>query len=76
MYQYSVRAGPNWAYKLRNDRLQESEKGNNLGVDINNRLSPEEHKQERVKNIHNLLACIDEEMLKKIITSFICPMFE
>ncbi len=60
--------------KLGNDGLQESEKEKDLGVVINNRLSPEEHIQEKVRSMHNLLAnmkvaftYIDEEMVKKII---------
>ncbi len=48
--------GPDWEYKLGNDRLLEFEKDKNLGVVINNRLSPEEHIQEKVRNMHNLLA--------------------
>ena len=74
---------PNWKYTLGNDKLQESEKEKDLGVIINNRLSPEEHIQEKVRNMHNLLAnmrvaftYIDEDMLKKIITSFIRPTLE
>ncbi len=74
---------PDWEYKLGNDRLQESEKEKDLGVIINNRLSPEDHIQEKVRNVHNLLAnmriaftYIDEEMVKKIITSFIRPTLE
>ncbi len=47
---------PDWENKLGNDRLQESEKEKDLGVGINNRLSPEEHIQEKVGNMHNLLA--------------------
>ncbi len=39
------------AYTIGNDRLQESEKEKDLGVIINNRLSPEEHIQEKVKKI-------------------------
>ncbi len=39
-------------YKLGNYRLQESEKEKDLGVVINNRLSPEEHIQEKVRNMH------------------------
>ena len=53
-------------------------KKKDFGVVINNRLSPEEHIQEKVRNMHNLLAnmrvaftYIDEAMIKKIITSFI-----
>ncbi len=71
---------PDWEYKLGNDSLQESEKEKDLGVVINNRLSPKEHIEEKVRNMHNLLAnmrvaftYIDEEMVKKIITSFIPP---
>ncbi len=74
---------PDWGYELGNDILQESEKEIDLGVVINNRLSPEEHLQEKVRNMHNLLAnmrvaftYIDEEMVKKIITSFIRPTLE
>ncbi len=54
------------------NRLEESEKEKDLGVVINNRLSPEDHIQEKVRNMHNLLAnmrvaftYIDEEMVKK-----------
>ncbi len=47
---------PDWEYKLGNDSIQESEKEKDLGVVINNRLSPEEHIQEKVRNMHNLLA--------------------
>ncbi len=47
---------PDWEYKLGIDSLQESEKEKDLGVVINNRLSPEEHIHEKVRNMHNLLA--------------------
>ncbi len=40
---------PDSEYKLGNDRVQESEKEKDLGVVINNRLSPEEHIQESKK---------------------------
>ncbi len=63
--------------------MQESEKEKDLGVVIDNRLSPEEHIQEKVRNMHNLLAnmrvaftYIDEEMVTKIITSFLRPTLE
>ncbi len=36
--------------------MQEYEKEKDLGVVINNRLSPEDHIQEKVRNMHNLLA--------------------
>ncbi len=46
-------------------------------------MSPEEHIQEKVRNIHNLLANMrvaftytDEELVKTIITSFIRPTLE
>ncbi len=46
-------------------------------------MSPEDHIKEKTRNIHNLLANMkvvftytDEEMIKKIIISFICPTFE
>ncbi len=55
----------------------------NLGVVINNRLSPEGHIQEKVMNMHSLLASmrvtftyVDEDMIKKIITSFKRPTLE
>ncbi len=54
-----------------------------LGVVINSKLSPKEHIQERVRNMQNLLAnmrvsftYIDEDMVKKIITSLICATLE
>ncbi len=47
---------PDCEYNLGNDRLQESEKEKDLGVIIHNRLSPEEHIQEIVRNMHDLLA--------------------
>ncbi len=47
---------PDWEYKLGNYSLQESEKEKDLGVVINSRLSPKEHIQEKVRNLHNLLA--------------------
>ena len=74
---------PDWEYKIGNEILQESEKEKDLGVIINSRLTPEEHIQEKVRNMHNLLAnmrvaftYIDEEMVKKIITTFIRPTLE
>ncbi len=74
---------PDWQYKLGNDRLQQPEKEKDLKVIINNRLSPEEHIQETVRNIHTLLANMriafsytDKEMVKKINTSFIRPTLE
>ncbi len=38
---------PDWEYRFGNDRLQESGKEKDLGVVINNRLSPEVHIQEK-----------------------------
>ncbi len=77
------RIKPDREYKLGNGRLQESEKQKDLGVVIRKRLSPEDHIQEKVRNMHNLLAnmrvtftYIDEEMVKKIITLFIRPTLE
>ncbi len=74
---------PGWEYKLGNDSMEGSEKEKDLGVVVNNRLSPEEYIQKKVRNMHNPLAnmrvtftYIDEEMVKKIITSFICPTLE
>ncbi len=74
---------PDWEYTLGKDKLQESERGKDLKVVINNRHSPEEHVQEKVRNMHNLLGsmrvafiCIDKEMVNKIITSFIRPALE
>ncbi len=65
---------PDWDYKLGNDRVQESEKEKDLGVVVNNRLSPEDHIQEKVRIMQNLPAnmrvtftYIDEEMIKKTI---------
>ncbi len=55
----------------------------NLGIVINNRLSPEGHIKEKVRNMYNLLAnmrvtfiYVDEDMIKKIITSFKRPTLE
>ncbi len=49
---------PGWVYKLGNDKIQESEKEKDLVIVINNRLSPEEHLHEKVRNMQNLLANI------------------
>lgn len=50
---------------------------------INNRLSPEGHNNETVRSIYNLSAhvrqaftLVDEEIIKKVITSFIRPTLE
>ncbi len=45
-----------WKYNLGNERLQEFEKEKDLGAVIINRLSPEDHIKEKVRNKHNLLA--------------------
>ncbi len=54
-----------------------------MGVIINNRLSSQEHVQEKVRNMHNLLGnmrvaftYINEKIRKKMITSFIRPTLE
>ncbi len=74
---------PNWDYQLGSSTLQESYKEKDLGVRINNKLSPEDHTNEKVRSTYNLLAnmrvafaYIDEEMVKKIIASFIKLMLE
>ena len=74
---------PDWDYLLGSNTLQESNKEKDLGVIINNKLSPEDHINDKVRNTYNLLAnmrmafaYIDEEMVKKIITSFIRPTLE
>ena len=74
---------PDWDYLLGSNTLQESNKEKDLGVIINNKLSPEDHINDKVRNTYKLLAnmrvaCayIDEEMVKKIITSFIRPTLE
>ncbi len=68
---------PDWEYKLGKDSIQESEKEKDLGVVINNRLSPEEHIQEKVRNTHNLITnmrvaftYIDEDNNYIIYTSY------
>ncbi len=73
----------NWDYQLGSNTLQESYKEKDLGVIINNKLSPEDHINDKVSSTYNLLAnmrvtfaYIDEEMVRKIITSFIRPMLE
>ena len=74
---------PHWDYLLGSNTLQESNKEKDLGVIINNKLSPEDHINDKVRNTYNLLAnmrvafaFIDEDMVKKIITSFIRPTLE
>ncbi len=59
-----------------------SEKEKDLEVVINSRLSPD-HINEKVRNMYNLLAnmrvaftYVDEEMIKKIITSLIRATLE
>ena len=47
---------PDWDYKLGSKSLQQSDKVKDLGVIINNRLSPEDHINEKVRNMYNLLA--------------------
>ena len=74
---------PDYDYHLGNNSLQESYKEKDLGVIINNKLSPEDHINDKIRSTYNLLAnmrvafaYIDEEMVRKIITSFIRPMLE
>ena len=74
---------PDWEYTLGNTTLLTSEKEKDLGVVINNRLSPTDHINEKIRNMYALLAnmrvaftYIDEDMLRKIITSFIRPTLE
>ncbi len=72
----------NWEYKLESNSLQVSNKKGDLRV-INNKLSREDHINEKVRNMQNLLSnlrraftYIDEDIVKKTITSFIRPPFE
>ena len=74
---------PQWNYTLGNETLMEEEKERDLGVLVNNKLSPEDHINEKVRSAYALLAnmkvaftYVDEEMVKKIITSFIRPTLE
>ena len=74
---------PDWDYQLGSNNLMESHKEKDLGVVINNKLSPEDHINDKIRSTYNLLAnmrvafaYIDEEMVKKIITSFIRPTLE
>ncbi len=74
---------PDCEYKLGNSTLQECEKEKDLGVVINNRLSREEHIQEELKKIDNLLSnlgvaftYIDEEIVKTIITLLVTCLLE
>ena len=60
---------PDWEYLLGSNTLQESNKEKDLGVIINNKLSPEDHINDKVRNTYNLLAnmrvafaYIDEEL--------------
>ena len=74
---------PTWEYKLGNKILKESVKERDLGVVINKNLSPEDHINEIVRSTNMLLAnmkmaftYIDEEMIRKIIISYIRPKLE
>lgn len=58
-------------------------KGTNLAMIIDNRLSPENHINEKVRNISIMLTTIRvafnyviEKILTKIITSFIKPILQ
>ena len=60
-----------------------SEKERDLGIIINKKLTPEDHISDKVRSMYALLANmriafthIDEEMIRKIITSFIRPTLE
>ena len=74
---------PIWEYKLGNKILKESMKERDLGVVINKKLTSEDHINGIVKSTYALLAnmkiaftYIDEEMLRKILTSYIRPKLE
>ena len=74
---------PEWNYTLGETTLENSEKEKDLGVIINDTLSPTDHINEKVRIVHNMLAnmriafsYIDEDMLRKIITTFIRPILE
>lgn len=64
---------PDWECKLRKNSVQVSQKEKNLEDAINDRLSPEDHIIEKVRNIDDLLANKRVTSCKKIIPSFIRP---
>ena len=74
---------PEWNYTLGNTILQVSKKEKDLGVTINDKMSPTDHINEKVRKVYNMLAnmriaftYIDENMLRTIISTFIRPVLE
>ncbi len=57
---------PGWEYELGNDRLQVSEKAKDLRVVIKNRLSPEDHIKEKVKNMSHWSHFVPGESFRPI----------
>jgi len=74
---------PHWEYKLGANCLQNSRKEKDLGVTINSKFSPENHINDKVRNMYIMLGnikatfkYIDEDMVRKSIISFIRPVLE
>lgn len=74
---------PNWEYRMGNNIISKAEKEKDLGVIIQNNLSPEKHINKLVSGIYTMsgnmkvaLNYLDENMLAKIIKSMIRPRLE
>ena len=74
---------PTWEYKMGGVNILKSKEERDLGVMIQDTLSPEKHINGIFRSTYNLLANIrvafnylDKEMMKKIITSIIRPKLE
>ena len=74
---------PQWNYRLGTEEVTRSAKEKDLGVTIQDSLSPEEHIDNIFRTTYNLLVNVkvafhymDREMMRKIITTLIRPKLE
>ena len=74
---------PSWTYKMGAETILRSKEEKDLGVMIQDTLSPEKHINGLFGSTYNLLTNIrvafnymDKEMMKKIITSMVRPKLE
>ena len=74
---------PNWTYKIGNEAINKKKEEKDLGVIVQDNLSPEKHINKIIGSAYRLLTnmrvafnYMDEEMLRELIVSMIRPRME
>ena len=77
------RARPDFSYKLSDETIKAKSEERDLGVIVTDKMSPEVHIRRRTGETYNLVRSIraafhylDEEMIRKLITTMIRPRLE